>query len=115
MLKRLILALIITTNINCMQKLVLRFSQKQMIKISKALTSELFGPRLKAILLRSTSSLVADKDRKNYTFTFDLDPEFIGTEEVQKENLQHIFSVITKEEEADYSGSCCHPSDFSGS
>jgi hypothetical protein len=111
MLKKLLLVSIIATNLNCMQKLVLRCSQKQMIKITKALSSELFGPTIKSILTNSTSSIIADKDRKHYTLTFDLDCE---SADKQKENLSDILNTITKDEVIDYS-SCCHPSDFSGS
>ena len=95
-MKRLGLILLITCNLNAMQKLVLRCSKLQMVRISRGLTSEVFGSTIRELLNNTVRSIVADEDRKHYTFTFDLHNKYIGdTPEKQMENLKEIFDFIT--------------------
>lgn len=98
MIKKLILCLLISSNIYGMQKLILRCSRIQMHKISIAMTSERYGLSIKNVLNSTIRSIVADKDRKAYTFTFDLEPEYIGTTFAkQRESLTELFDHITSD------------------
>lgn len=97
MLKKILLLSCVSLNVLGMgQKLVLRCSKFQMTRISRGLNSEVFGSTIRSLLSNTVRSIVADDDRKNYTFTFDLDNKYIGDNpEKQRENLKEIFDFIT--------------------
>ena len=78
------------------QQLIMRLTKVQMARVSRGLSSEVFGKSIRDLLTNTVRSIVADDDRKNYTFTFDLDNAYIGqTPEKQRENLREIFNFLT--------------------